>query len=82
MEIRMGLWLLVSVVIGATMFLWHKKRSEKAEQVGSSDDFSNLTLYFDPFKGEGHLFIGGTLVIASFSLFVYELSKILVSIFV
>ncbi|MBF0288518.1 MAG: hypothetical protein HQM14_11935 [SAR324 cluster bacterium] len=62
------------------MFFWHKKKSQKSEQVGTAEEFSNITLYFDPFKGEGHLFVGGTLVIICFSLFSLELAKIIVNI--
>ena len=79
MEFRMGMWFLTTVGIGFLMFIWHKRKAEKSEQVGSADHYSNITLYFDPINGEGHLFIGGTLVIGSFSLFCYELAKILVS---
>ena len=78
MELRMGLWLLTSMGLGAIMFLWHKRKTGQSEQVGTSDSYSNITLYFDPINGEGHLFIGGTLIIISFSLFVYELSQIIV----
>lgn len=82
MGFRMGLWLFTTIALIAAMYFWHKKRSEIPEQAGSSEAFSNLTLYFDPFKGEGHLFVGGTLVMASFSLFMYEFSKIIVNLFV
>ena len=79
MEFRMGMWLLATLGIGTLMFFWHKRKSEKSEQVGSSDHYSNITLYFDPINGEGHLFIGGAMVIVSFSLFCYELAKMIVS---
>ncbi len=76
----MTMWLLASMALGAAMFFWHRKKSEKSEQVGASEEFSNITLYFDPIKGEGHLFLGGTLVIICFSLFSFELAKIIVEI--
>ena len=77
MELRMGLWLLASIALGAGIYFWHKRKMGATEQVGLSEDYSSLTLYFDPIKGEGHLFIGGTLVIITFSLFNYELAKMI-----
>lgn len=73
----MAMWLLSSMGLAGAMFFWNKKKAEKTEQVGSADDFSNVTMFFDPIRGEGHLFVGGTLVIVFFSLFCYELAKIL-----
>ena len=79
MELRMGLWLFVSIALGASIYFWHRRKMGATEQVGSNEDYSSLTLYFDPIKGEGHLFIGGTLVIIAFSLFNYELAQMIVS---
>lgn len=81
MELRMGLWLLATIAMALAMFFWHKRRVDATEQVGSAEEFSNLVLYFDPFKGEGHIFMGGTLVIVFFSLFMYEFAQIFMSFF-
>ena len=78
MELRIGLWLLASIALGVSIFFWHKRKMEATEQVGSNEDYSSLTLYFDPIRGEGHLFLGGTLVMITFSLFSYELAKLLI----
>ena len=82
MEIRMGLWFLASLLTAIAMFFWHKMRANVDDEMGSAEEFSNFVLYFDPFKGEGHLFVGGTLVVLFFSLFMYEFAQILVSFFV
>ncbi len=80
MGFSMAMWLLASMALGTIMYFWNKKKSEKAEQLGASEEFSNFTLYFDPIHGEGHLFVGGTLVIVTFSLFCHELAKIITNI--
>lgn len=77
MGFSMGMWLLASMGLAVSMFFWNKKKSERAEKVGTVDDFSNLTMFFDPIRGEGHLFVGGSLVIIFFSMFCFELAKIL-----
>ncbi|MBF0288994.1 MAG: hypothetical protein HQM14_14345 [SAR324 cluster bacterium] len=80
MGFSMTMWLLACMGLGTLMYFWNKKKSEKTEQVGTAEEFSNFTLYFDPIRGEGHLFVGGTLVIITFSLFCHELAKILTGI--
>ena len=78
MELRIRLWLLATLGMVLLLIFWHRRKAEKSEQVGSPDNFSNITLYFNPIHGEGHLFIGGMVVIITFSLFCYELAKALV----
>jgi len=78
MEFRMGMWFLTTLGIGTLILLWHQRKSGESEQIGSSD-LSNTTMYFDPIKGEGHLFIGGTMVVLSFSQFCYQFAKTIVS---
>ena len=79
MEFKMWLWLLSSIGLGAAILLWHKRKSALGEQIGPSDSYSNFTLYFDPINGEGHLFIGGTLVSITTSLFIYEFVKTVIN---
>lgn len=81
MGLKMAIWLLMSMALAASMYFWHQRKIGKSEQVGSAEEYSNVTLYFDPINGEGHLFLGGTAVIITFSLFSYELAKILGDIF-
>lgn len=78
MELRIGMWFLATLGMGMFIVFWHKKKTEKSEQIGFSNDFSNLVLYFDPIHGEGHLFLGGIVTIVSFSMFCYELAKTVV----
>ncbi len=77
MGLEMALWLLSAMGIVAAMIFWNRRKGGRAEQVGSSEDFSNVTMYFDPIHGEGHLFIGGIMVIVLVALFFYEFAKIL-----
>ncbi len=81
MGFYMAVWLVSCFVLGTVIYFWHKRKTATSEQVGAVDEYSNMVLYFDPIRGEGHLFVGGTLVIIFFSLFCHELAKILVAIF-
>lgn len=77
----MGLWLLAAIAMGLAMFFWHKRRVDTTENAGTAEEFSNLVLYFDPLKGEGHIFMGGALMIVFFSLFMYEFAQIFLGFF-
>lgn len=70
----LGLYLLLSMGMVACMILWHRKKTEKGED-SASTDFSNATMFFDPLRGEGHLFVGGIITLIFFSLFLLELAK-------
>ncbi len=77
MGFEMGMWLLASLGTLAGMVGWHKRKMRGQEQVGANQDYSNMTMYFNPVHGEGHLFMGGILVIIFFSLFCYEFARII-----
>lgn len=78
MEFRIGMWFLATMGVAMFIVFWQKKKTEQSEQIGLSNDFSNLVLYFDPVHGEGHLFLGGIVTIVTFSMFCYELVKTVV----
>ncbi|MBF0287121.1 MAG: hypothetical protein HQM14_04825 [SAR324 cluster bacterium] len=80
MGFSMWLYLLITIGLVASMYFWNQRKGEKTEKLGANEEFSNMTMYFNPTKGEGHLFIGGILVIITFSLFSFELAKIIVQI--
>ena len=68
MSVELVMYFLMSMGVMTAMFFWHKKKSEKSEDMATSD-FSNVTMFFDPLKGEGHLFVGGIITLILFSLF-------------
>ena len=81
MGFQMSVWFLLSLALGTVIVLWNRKKSEISDQKGAQKTFSNMVIYFDPIKGEGHLFVGGIVVIIFVSMFFYEFAKILRGIF-
>ncbi len=81
MGFQMAVWFLLACGLGTVIVLWNRKKSELSDQTSSQKVSSNMVVYFDPIKGEGHLFVGGIVVIIFVSFFFYEFAQIMRSIF-
>jgi len=73
----MGIWLALAVMTILVMIIFRKKKP--AEE--NLEPPSNFVMFFNPFEGEGDLFIGGLLVLFFTSIFFLELFQTLRYIF-
>ncbi|MBF0236773.1 MAG: hypothetical protein HQM12_03645 [SAR324 cluster bacterium] len=74
------LWLLTTIGLSVGLFYFHQRKSERGSNLDV--EFSNITMFFDPWKGEGDIFVGGILILLSFSKFLLELAQAIRMIFI
>ncbi|MGK5093860.1 hypothetical protein WDW89_17835 [Deltaproteobacteria bacterium TL4] len=72
MSVKLIGFLLSSIALMVGLYFFHQRKSSGDDK---ETDFSNMTMFFDPFKGEGDIFVGGIIILILFSQFLLELSQ-------
>lgn len=68
----MWIWLISSIALMVVLLFYQSRKWDGNDSL----EFSNITMFFNPVKGEGDIFLGGILVLVFFSFFLFELAKV------
>ena len=68
----MWVWLILAIVLMVVLLFYQSRKWDGNDSL----EFSNITMFFNPIKGEGDIFLGGILVLVFFSFFLFELAKV------
>ena len=68
----MWVWLILAIALMVVLLFYQSRKWDGNDSL----EFSNITMFFNPIKGEGDIFLGGILVLVFFSFFLFELAKV------